>query len=309
MFEREVAAQSQRYRVGYALEPKKIESFLKQSLLDYANQHGIDLVQIDPTTPLGEQGPFHCIIHKLRTQQWKKHLNEFSAKHPNTVIIDPPELVDRLHNRASMLEAVTQLQNVTVGVPKQVVVNEPKAFNFDEIEELGLRFPLIAKPLVADGTSGSHKLCLVFDRDGLNALESSVVLQEFVNHGGVVFKIYVAGQHVNCVKRKSLGDISEEELRTLKGLVPFSRVSHLSVQDEEIEKAEMPPQSLIGELGRALRDALGLNLFNVDVIRDCKDRGSYFVIDINYFPGYAKIPSYEPFITNFLLDVVLSKTE
>ncbi|KAJ1398226.1 Inositol-tetrakisphosphate 1-kinase [Sesbania bispinosa] len=310
MSESEVAAQSQRYRVGYALEPKKVTTFLQQSLIDYAKQYGIDLVQIDPTTPLPEQGPFHCIIQKLHTEYWKKQLHEFSAKHPNTVIIDPPELVDRLHNRVSMLESVTHLQvspeNATIGVPKQVVVNEPKAFNFEAIEELGLRFPVIAKPLVADGTAGSHELRLVFDRDGVNALTTPMVLQEFVNHGGVVFKIYVAGQRVICVKRKSLADISEEKLRTLKGSMPFSRVSNLSEDGGggAVERAEMPPQSLIDELARALREALGLNLFNVDVIRDGTDQRRYLVIDINYFPGYAKLPSYEPLFTNFLLDIV-----
>ncbi|XP_027329549.1 inositol-tetrakisphosphate 1-kinase 1-like [Abrus precatorius] len=315
MSESKVVA-TQRYRVGYALQPKKVETFLQPSLLDYAEQNGIDLIPIDPTTPLQRQGPFHCIIHKFPTQQWNKHLQEFSAKHPNTIIIDPPELVDRLCNRISMLEAVTNLQislqNATVGVPKQVFVNDPKTFDFDKIEELGLRFPVIAKPFVADGTAESHKLCLVFDRDGLNALSVPTVLQEFVNHGGVVFKIYVAGQRVNCVKRKSLGDISEEKLRTLKGSLPFSRLSNFSVEDEEggggaVETAEMPPQSLVCELAMALREALGLNLFNVDLIRDGKGERRYLVIDINYFPGYAKMPSYEPFITNFLLDILRTK--
>lgn len=314
MSESEVAGQ--RYRVGYALQGKKVESFIQPSLLDHAKQHSIDLVQIDPTAPLQQQGPFHCIIHKLHTQHWKNLLQQFSSKHPNTVIIDPPELVDRLHNRVSMLDAVTHLQfsleNATIGVPKQVVVNEPKSFDLHKFEEeQGLRFPVIAKPLAADGGAGSHELCLVFDEEGLHALSVPMVLQEFVNHGGVVFKIYVAGQRVNCVKRKSLGDITEEKLKVLRGSLPFSRVSSLGVEDEgggAVEDAEMRPQSLVGELARGLREALGLNLFNVDVIRDGKEPTRYLVIDINYFPGYAKLPSYEPFITDFLLDIVRSKT-
>jgi len=309
-FESEVA-EGERYRVGYALQPKKVESFLQPSLLDHAKQHAIDLVQIDPSTPLEQQGPFHCIIHKLHTPQWNKHLQQFSATHPDTAIIDSPELVTRLHDRVSMLEAVTRLQislqNATVGVPNQVLLNEPKSPDFNKIEELGLRFPAIAKPLAADGGGGSHEMCLVFDREGLNALSAPTVLQEFVNHGGVVFKIYVAGRHVKCVKRKSLGDISEERLRSLKGeVLPFSRVSNLGVEDQggPVEKAEMPLQCVVDELAKALREALGLNLFNVDVIRDSKEPTRYLVIDINYFPGYAKLPSYEPFITDFLLDVV-----
>ncbi|KAI5416987.1 hypothetical protein KIW84_041840, partial [Lathyrus oleraceus] len=117
-----------------------------------------------------------------------------------------------------------------------------------------------------------------------------------------------AGKHFNCVKRKSLNDISEEKLKTIKGSVPFSQISNLGEGDgggsSVVDKAEMPPQSLIAELARVLRERLGLNLFNIDVIRDGKNPGRYLVIDINYFPGYAKLPSYEEFFTNFLMDVV-----
>ena len=35
-------------------------------------------------------------------------------------------------------------------------------------------------------------------------------MQEFVNHGGVVFKVYVVGEHVKCMKRRSLKDKCEE---------------------------------------------------------------------------------------------------
>ncbi|KEH31841.1 putative phosphotransferase with an alcohol group as acceptor [Medicago truncatula] len=304
-------------RVGYALEPKKVHSFIQPSLLHYAKQNGIDLIQIDLTTPLSQQGPFHCIIHKLNTQNWKKQLQEFSTQHPKTVIIDPPELINRLHNRLTMLESVTHLhlsienENFIVEVPKQVVVKEPKSFDLGAIEELGLRFPVIAKPLEANSTVDSHNLFLVFDFDGVKSLNNPMMLQEFTNHGGVVFKIYVAGKHFNCVKRKSLCDISEENMKTVKGSVPFSQVSNLSAQNYEegvdgdaVDMAEMPPQSLIAELASGLRERLGLNLFNVDVIRDGKNPRRYLVIDINYFPGYAKLPSFEPFFTDFLLDVV-----
>ena len=256
------------------------------------------------------------------------------AKHPHGVtIIDPPELVKKLQNRVSMLDSVTQLQisleNCTIGVPNQVVVDQTNNEEDNKIEEMGLdvlSFPVIAKPLYADGTASSHELCLVFDREGLRTTLNKnipMVLQEFVNHGGVLFKVYVAGEHVKCVKRRSLPDISEDKAKTLKGTLKFSQISNMTVQENgtktngvhggganlsNIEKAEMPPESLIRELARALREVTGLNLFNVDVIRDAKDCKRYLVIDINYFPGYAKLPSYEPFITDFLLDSVRNKT-
>ena len=53
------------YTVGYALTQKKIQSFLRPELLNYAREHGIHFKQIDHATPLEEQGHFDVIIHKV----------------------------------------------------------------------------------------------------------------------------------------------------------------------------------------------------------------------------------------------------
>ncbi|KAG5531970.1 hypothetical protein RHGRI_026548 [Rhododendron griersonianum] len=44
----------------------------------------------------------------------------------------------------------------------------------------------------------------VFNREGLSKLKPPIVLQEFVNHSGVIFKVYVVGDYVKCLKRNSL---------------------------------------------------------------------------------------------------------
>ena len=62
---------------------------------------------------------------------------------------------------------------------------------------------------------------------------------------------------------------------------------------EEEATAQMPPMSFLTHLAKALRNALGLHLFNFDVIRDSRSGNRYLVIDINYFPSYAKMPSYK----------------
>ena len=52
-----------------------------------------------------------------------------------------------------------------------------------------LNFPVIVKLLVADGSANSHTMSLVFNGEGLKKLTTPIVLQEFVNHGGVIFKV------------------------------------------------------------------------------------------------------------------------
>ncbi|KAK1262125.1 Inositol-tetrakisphosphate 1-kinase 1 [Acorus gramineus] len=305
-----------RYGVGYALAPKKQQSFIQLSLVNLARERGIDLIPIDPDRPLLDQGPFDCVLHKLSGEGWRRQLVDYASANPGVPIVDRLDAIERLHNRISMLQVVSELsvpqERETFGVPKQIVIYDPKALA-DHGTLSTLRFPVIAKPLVADGSVKSHKMSLVFNRDGLLKLKPPIVLQEFINHGGVIFKVYVVGDHVTCVKRKSLPDVTEER----EGSLSFCQVSNLNhnAQDQSkevvnhLQEVEMPPLNFITEIAKGLRLALGLNLFNFDVIRDVQVGNHYLVIDINYFPGYAKMPCYETVLTDFFWDVVCRKTK
>nr|KAJ0191233.1 hypothetical protein LSAT_V11C800390260 [Lactuca sativa] len=57
------------------------------------------------------------------------------------------------------------------------------------------------------------------------------------------------------------------------------------------------------EEAKGLRKDLGLYLFNFDMIRYGEGDG-YLVIDMNYFPGYEKFPSYETVMIDFFLNVM-----
>ena len=51
--------------------------------------------------------------------------------------------------------------------------------------------------------------------EGLAGLRAPLMLQEFVNHSGVLFKVYVIGEHATCVRRRSLPDVPAERLLDL----------------------------------------------------------------------------------------------
>ncbi|KAK4433175.1 Inositol-tetrakisphosphate 1-kinase [Sesamum alatum] len=311
-----------RYRIAYALSPKKVESFIQPSLLNLADQRGIDLFPLQLSKPLIDQTPFDCLIHKLSSPDWINQLLRFISENPNVVVIDHPDAIERLHNRITMLQVVNNLNitpddQLSLAIPNQLFVDTPTQSLFDALASKSINFPVIAKPLVADGTAGSHQMSLVFNEEGLRGLDLNppFVLQEFVNHGGVIFKVYVAGKHIQCVKRKSLPDISEEKLGVSENSLSFSQISNVTAQEQSddqsvgkvMEAAELPPSSFVNEVATELRQALKLNLFNFDMIRDSKVGGRYLVIDINYFPGYAKMPCYETVLTDFFLDIVQQK--
>ncbi|KAG6737623.1 hypothetical protein POTOM_059151 [Populus tomentosa] len=117
----------------------------------------------------------------------------------------------------------------------------------------------------------------------------------------------MVGDFVKCVKRKSLPNIKEDKLVTLKGLLPFSQISNLEKKTDcggggEFDRVEMPLVDFVEEVAKAMKEETGTSLLNFDMIRDARDANRYLIIDINYFPGYEKIPNYESVLTDFILN-------
>ncbi|KAI5081426.1 hypothetical protein GOP47_0004609 [Adiantum capillus-veneris] len=301
--------------IGYALLEKKRRSFLQESLVRRGQQNGIRFIPLDLQRPLASQGPFHAILHKLSSSSWDAQLAEYSLSHPHVLIVDPPQFIERLHNRISMLQAVADLQTASpsssdpsVQVPTQCVLHGGEA----EEERVALlerlHFPVIAKPLLVDGSAKSHAMSLAFNPHSLAKLKPPLVLQEFINHGGVIFKVYVAGGHVQCVRRKSLPDVSQNDVKDVREPLSFCQISNTSSSDSsddpELQDVELPPPGFISKVASGLKKALVLRLFNFDIIRDVNAANRYYIIDINYFPGYAKMPDYEMIMTEFFLSLV-----
>ncbi|EOY15609.1 Inositol 1,3,4-trisphosphate 5/6-kinase family protein isoform 1 [Theobroma cacao] len=304
--------------VGYALTSKKIKSFLQPKLEGLARNKGILFVAIDQNRPLSDQGPFDIVLHKLTGKEWRQILElifqEYRRTHPEVTVLDPPDAIQHLHNRQSMLQCVADM-NLSdsygkVGVPRQLVIKRDASSIPDAVAKAGLTLPLVAKPLVADGSAKSHELSLAYDQYSLQKLEPPLVLQEFVNHGGVLFKVYIVGEAIKVVRRFSLPDVTKRELSKNAGVFRFPRVScaAASADDADLDPsvAELPPRPLLERLAKELRRGLGLRLFNLDIIREHGTRDHFYVIDINYFPGYGKMPGYEHIFTDFLLSLVQS---
>ncbi|XP_022019841.1 inositol-tetrakisphosphate 1-kinase 3 isoform X2 [Helianthus annuus] len=247
----------------------------------------------------------------LSGKEWQQILEDYRLTHPEVTVLDPPDAIQHVHNRQSMLQDVADLDFSdaygTVGVPKQLVIEKDPSSISSAVKKAGLTLPLVAKPLVAK----SHELSLAFDEYSLEKLEPPLVLQEFVNHGGVLFKVYIVGDAIKVVRRFSLPDVSKRELSRSVGVFRFPRVSSASqsADDADLDPCigELPPRALLERLARELRRRLGLHLFNLDMIREHGTKNRFYVIDINYFPGYGKMPEYEHIFTDFLLNLAKSK--
>ncbi|XP_042008292.1 inositol-tetrakisphosphate 1-kinase 3-like isoform X2 [Salvia splendens] len=297
--------------VGYAFTSKKKKSFLKPKFIRLARNKGIQFVPIDLKRALSEQGPFNIVLHKLEGRDWSQVIERL---HPEVTVVDPPEAIQHLRNRQSMLEVVADLKLPEsygkVCTPRQLVISKNPTSVPDEVVKAGLTVPLVVKPLVVDGSVKSHALFLAYDHISLSELEAPMVLQEFINHSGVLFKVFIVGESIKVVRRFSLPDLSETDISTNSGVFGFPRVSGADSSADDVDLdpavAELPPQPMLEMLAKELHHRLGLRLFNLDIIRQKGTKDLYYIIDINYFPGYGKMPDYEQIFTDFLVSLVQS---
>ncbi|KAL8487758.1 hypothetical protein ACS0TY_024182 [Phlomoides rotata] len=259
--------------VGYALTSKKVKSFLQPKFERLARKKGILLVAIDQNRPLSDQGPFDIVLHKLSGKEWRQVLEDYRNAHPEVTVLDPPDAIQQVHNRQSMLQDVADL-NLSdpygkVGVPKQLVIKTDPSSIPDAVNKAGLRLPIVAKPLIAK----LHELSLAYDEFSLQKLEPPLVLQEFINHGGVLFKVYIVGEAIKVVRRFSLPDVSKRELSRNAGVYRFPRVSCAAASADEADLdpciAELPPRPLLERLARELRRRLVCLLYALTYVCLC----------------------------------------
>jgi len=202
-----------------------------------------------------------------------------------------------------------------VAVPPQLVVAGDARAVGAAVRASGLVYPLLAKPLLADGSALSHALALVYDEAGLARLAGGevaglrppCVLQQFVDHGGCIFKVYCVGDAVSLTRRRSLPDQAPP---LPPGLATLERISTLGALARQPEgppplapaaaAVPEPPEGFVRALAAALQTRLGLQLFNFDLIRPAGHPDTFLVVDINYFPGIAKMPGYEAVFADFL---------
>ncbi|KAL3621061.1 hypothetical protein CASFOL_035973 [Castilleja foliolosa] len=292
------------------VKAKSYQAFSPSLLGSNLHKHGYSENYLCPT----RMCRYRIRKQSLPEKEWSQVIEEYHRVHPEVTVLDPPEAIQHLCNRQSMLEVVADLKfpdyDGKVCVPRQLVISNFHSSIPDEVAKAGLNLPLVVKPLVVDGSAKSHELFLAYDHFSLSELEAPVVLQEFVNHGGVLFKVFIVGESIRVARRSSLPDVTKCDLSKVSGVFKFPRVSSAAASAADVNldlSIEPPPLPLLEVLAGQLRHRLGLRLFNVDLIRQSGNKDLYYIVDINYFPGFGKMPEYEHVFTDFLLSIMQNK--
>uniref|UniRef100_A0A8D3D6G5 Inositol-tetrakisphosphate 1-kinase n=1 Tax=Scophthalmus maximus TaxID=52904 RepID=A0A8D3D6G5_SCOMX len=311
-------------RVGYWLSEKKMKKLNFQAFAELCRYVTPSL---DLSQPLEEQGPLDVIIHKLTDLILEADQNDSQAvllvqrvqdyidAHPETIVLDPLPAIRTLLDRCKSYQLIHRIescmQDKRICSPPFMVLNtECSPDVLEQIRRQGLTFPFICKTRVAHGTN-SHEMAIIFSEDDLKDVKPPCVIQSFINHNAVLYKVFVVGDSYTVVERPSLmnfpaGPADRKAIFFNSHNVSKPESSSDLNSRENVEGVSQPPSDdVIRELSRSLREALGVSLFGIDVIIN-NQTAQHAVIDINAFPGYEGVPEFFNDLLNHISSVLQS---
>lgn len=303
---------------------KKSRMGLPCRILSTCEKSNIQIIDVDIEKDLELQGPFDFILHKIldlynehdsSIEETGRKIDKFSAftkRHPEIVIIDNLEFCWRLTNRKYMMALIEKctfsFDNKGVFLPKTLDVPEKYPFTTikSEMNERHFRFPVLVKPYSAYFDDGAHVMSLVFNMDGLKKIKKPCLVQEFCNHSGVCYKVFVIGDNYHICQRPSIKDmnvtglenpssktINFDSFRVSKTGQSFCQDLHFSDPNKQEwvssdERPNLLDSNIVEGIIKNMQKVSGLLMYGFDILIE-SDSKNYALIDINQFPSYKGI--------------------
>ncbi|KAI8329715.1 inositol 1, 3, 4-trisphosphate 5/6-kinase-domain-containing protein [Chlamydoabsidia padenii] len=178
-----------------------------------------------------------------------------------------------------------------------------------------LSFPIICKRRSACSSTEAHQMTILPCEKYLNNTEDWIkyydtkeplILQKFIQHDGVIVKIYVAGGQIHVSTRPSIVNVTPET-----GVIYFdsqmlpkqfdTTTSSQTVQpfvmtcdDNNIQaqKDALLDHELLQRIAITLQKQSGLTFFGFDVLLE-SGTNDYYVVDLNYFPSFKNVTDFQ----------------
>lgn len=331
------------YRVGYIFTKKKLSRSGMQNFDIYAKKYNIDIFMIDLDIPLEKQGPFDCIIHKLTDLiaqadggdeiaiKQVKNVKDYIAEHPEIPIFDPLNVVCKLMDRITANDLLNSVIKQKKESGEKCLFNLPESSIKPLITEQlkNTKFPIMCKRIGACSTKISHEMALIPSLDKIDEAKKIMssgnpdieneeyILQQFINHDGILFKIYVFDGNFRIVVRPSLNNVKSSDIiffdsqripkefketkASGEGVPPPDSFSNMMKDESEKQKKiDLINYDYIKEITKDLSERLELTLFGYDVVID-SETNQYYIVDVNYFPAYDGVENFQEVLAKAIL--------
>ncbi|KAI9243691.1 inositol-tetrakisphosphate 1-kinase [Sporodiniella umbellata] len=200
-------------------------------------------------------------------------------------------------------------------VPKSIALDTVKNWN----STINVKFPAMCKRRTACSSTEAHQMILVPCAEKMSQVEKyvddeSVMIQEFVQHDGVIVKVYVADGQITASTRPSFknmdgtGDVVHFDSQTLPK--SFETTTQLSDDLDKVFLNQSPGNILtqkessldykkLKQIADSLYRQLGLTFFGFDVLLQTKTN-AYYVVDVNYFPSFKDVENFHSMFVRIL---------
>uniref|UniRef100_A0A8C7F342 Inositol-tetrakisphosphate 1-kinase a n=1 Tax=Oncorhynchus kisutch TaxID=8019 RepID=A0A8C7F342_ONCKI len=296
-------------RVGYWLSEKKIKKMNFLVFVDMCRKRGIEMVQ------------------------------DYIDTHPEMVVLDPLPAIRTLLDRCKSYQLIRRLEDCMkderiCSPPFMVLRSECGTDTLKHIQKHGITFPFICKT----PNSNSHEMAIIFSEEDLKDVKPPCVIQNFINHDAVLYKVYVVGEAYYVVERPSIRNFPSGPAGQIYPIPSFKMysfptaynthqlpgfcfperkpiffhshdvskpecASDLNSRDNVEGVSRVPIDDVIREISRCLRRELDVSLFGIDIIIS-NQTGQHAVIDINAFPGYEGVPEFFDDLLSHLTSVL-----
>ncbi|KDR10607.1 Inositol-tetrakisphosphate 1-kinase [Zootermopsis nevadensis] len=310
--------------IGYWMSEKKSQKLNWTEFGNICRKYGFDLVKLDLSRPLEEQGPFTIIVHKLtdiivlaikgdaKACAMMCNVESYIKDHPEVSIIDPLDNVHKLLDRYQAYSIIhnSDLEEAGVFTPSFVeLTSSDYKENCETLRLAGVDFPFVCKPSVSHGSSSAHEMAVIFNENGVKDCHLPCVAQSFINHNALLYKIYMVGDEYFVVERPSLKNFYPSDREAIffhsHDVSKADSTSSLSILDpsDMTLSTPRPDPAKVQRIVYTLRKVLGMSLLGIDIIIE-NGSGRYGIIDINEYPGYDGYPDFFDSLMKCILETI-----
>ena len=220
---------------------------------------------------LENNGNAVVLLHKLGDYKENEEIIKFKSKTVllnNIIWIDDPLKAQLLSNRWKIHLFLESLELPGAKLPKTTQVDKGTC-SFSE--------PSVIKPEDACGDVASHRMLYLPANTSFTPKGKRYIRQPFIEHGSVMWKLYVIGRHVTIIPRPSLSSQEGSVYFSSQGLKASGTLENYTLLESAMKFR-------LENLALFLSTKSELRLLGVDVLIDVNC--DVWVIDLNYFPGY-----------------------
>lgn len=254
-------AGERRVRCGLYMAAKKRPKF--DRFIADARTRGLDVVDLDLDAD-DAAAPTHLqldvILHKITDDMASAEVDPDAARrlanfeavlacNPRAALIDPLSGIRPLLNRAEMQHVLASIiadLQLDVTLPKWATI-PAKSRSQDiaaALNAAGMRAPYLCKTEAACGVPHSHEMAIFSEASQLHefTVPGPFTVQEFQNHGGVIYKVYVLGREWFVDARPSLIDTDASTTLKIFNSQKLSESEDIAAPPlEDKDLSETPP--------------------------------------------------------------------